>query len=385
MRRTVAFNLAILLLIICLAQFSCSKGNADLENKAGKAVADSTASNDSTTAKDDSASVKKKDEEKKKKEEELIPVETTTITKGSISSYILLSSNLETEKMADIYSRVQGLVEKLNVEEGDYVQRGQVLMELEADEYKLAEERARINYQQQKNAFERAEAMYQKELLSNEEYEQARFTTEGAKIEWQQAKLNLDYTKITSPISGYIVDRFRRLGDRIQPSDKLVTVINTDEMIAVVYIPEKEIEIIEKGQKAFITSGHLKGEEFSGWVKRVSPAVDPNSGTFKVTVGVRNPQNKLRPGMFVNAHIITDTHANAVLIPKTAIVYENENMNVYVVRDSVAHKIVLDVGFQNHEKVEARSEISAGEKVIIVGQSGLKDKTKVKIVVERES
>ncbi|UCE06939.1 MAG: efflux RND transporter periplasmic adaptor subunit [bacterium] len=381
MNRIATYILLTFILSMSLLQIHCSNGSAD--NKKNKDTA--TTAKDDTTTKNDTLTVDEEKNQKENKGEDLIPVETTVIKKGSISSYILLSSNLETEKMADVYSRVQGLVEKIYIEEGDYVKKGQVLMGLEADEYTLAEERALITYQQQKNMFERTESMYTKELLSKEEYEQAKFAFEGAKVEWQQAKLNLDYTKITSPISGVVVERLCRLGDRIQPSDKLFTVINTEEMIVVVYVPEKEIETILKGQKAYVTSSHLEKDQFPGWVKRVSPAVDPQSGTFKVTIGVRNINNKLRPGMFVNAHIITETHNNTILVPKTAIVYENENMNVFVVRDSIAHKIVLKVGFQNHEKVEALADIEAGDKVIVVGQAGLKDKTKVKTVIERES
>jgi membrane fusion protein (multidrug efflux system) len=337
----------------------------------------STAQNDTTKT--------KQDESKKSSEEELIPVETTTIQKGTISSYILLSSNLETEKMADIYSRVQGLVEKIYVEEGDYVKKNQVLMELEAEEYILAEESARVDYEQKKAACERAEAMFKKELYSQQEFEQVKFPMDAAKIAWEQAKLNLSYTKITSPIAGVVGNRFRKPGDRIQPSDKLFTVINLEEMIAVVHVPEREIQRISKGQNAYIFSDNLGNKRYPGWIKRVSPAVDPQSGTFKVTVGVKNVDNELRPGMFVNTHIITDTHIEAVLIPKTAIVYENEKMNVYVVRDSVARKIQLDSGFENYQYIESLSKISEGEKVIVVGQAGLKDSTKVKIISEREN
>jgi membrane fusion protein (multidrug efflux system) len=340
---------------------------------------------DNTEAHNDSTESKKdKDNDKKpNKEDELIPVETTTIQKGSISSYILLSSNLETEKMADVYSRVQGLVEKINVEEGDYVQRDQVLMELEAEEYILAEQSARVDYEQKKAAYERAEAMFKKELFSQQEFEQIKFPMDAAKIAWEQAKLNLSYTKITSPITGVVGNRLRKPGDRIQPSDQLFTVINLEEMIAVVYVPEREIERISKGQEAYLFSDNLKNKRFPGWIKRVSPAVDPQSGTFKVTVGVKNVDNKLRPGIFVNVHIITETHDEAVLIPKTAVVYENENMNVYVVRDSIARKIQLNAGFQNYQYIEALSQISDGDKVIVVGQAGLKDSTKVKIISER--
>jgi membrane fusion protein (multidrug efflux system) len=89
--------------------------------------------------------------------------------------------------------------------------------------------------------------------------------------------------------------------------------------------------------------------------------------------------------MFVNVHLIISTHEDAVLVPKTAIVYENEYMNVFVVRDSIAHKIRLKPGFEDSKKVESLEELKEGDKVIVVGQAGMKDKTKVRIVAEREN
>ncbi len=358
-----------------LLGLNCAGGDARSEN-----------SDEITTASSDSSSTAKKDEEKDsdKEEEELIPVETTIAQTGDISSFLLLSSNLETERMTDVYSRVQGLVEEIYVEEGDYVRKDHVFMKLEADEYALDEAKAEVDFKQEQSKYDRAKRMSEKDLLSKEEFEQAKFALAAKKISWDQAKLNLDYTNISSPISGVIGERLKRPGDRIQPSDKLFTVINTKEMIAVVHIPEKEIRTIRKGQSAYITSQHLEQQQFTGWIKRVSPVVDPASGTFKVTIGIRNTNNRLRPGMFVNTHIITDTHSKTVLIPKTAIVYENENLHVFVVRDSIAHKVTLDVGYQDFEKIESISKIEAGAQVIVVGQAGLKDQTKVKIVAERE-
>jgi membrane fusion protein (multidrug efflux system) len=354
------------LLFASLLLNSCGDGSAR-ENGSGSA---------DSTAVDSSQGDNKKDG----RTADLIPVEVATIEKGTISDYILLSTNLETEKMADIYSRVQGLVERNRAEEGDLVKKGQVLMDLEADEHKLAEEKARLTYLKQKSDFDRMEAMYQQNLLSIEEFETAKFSLQGLEVDWKQAQLNLSYTRITTPITGVVGDRLRKQGDRIQPSDKLFTVINTDEMIAIVYAPEKEMGIVKKNQLAYILSDHLAGEQFEGWIKRVSPVVDPQSGTFKITVGVKNRKGKLRSGMFVNTHIITDTHDDAILIPKRAIVYENEQMSVFVVRDSLAIKINLRVGFQDHEMVEALEGIEEGDQIIVVGQAGLKDKTKVRVV-----
>jgi RND family efflux transporter MFP subunit len=373
-------TLILILFLIIQLHFSCGGGSA----QNGDSTDSDSTSTDSSKAKNDQDG-KSGEDKKKEIQADIIPVEVTTIKRGLISDFILLSTNLETEKMASVYSRVQGLVDNISAEEGDNVKKGQVLMTLEADEYVLAEEKARLNYLSQKSDFERLEAMFKENLLSKEEFEKARFTLQGLEVDWKQAKLNLSYTRITTPIAGVVGDRLIKPGDRIQTTDKLFSVINTSEMIAVVYAPEKELGSVVKNQSAYITSDHLAGEQYEGWIKRVSPVIDPQSGTFKITVGVKNKKNILRAGMFVNTHIITATHENAVLIPKTAIVYENEQMSIYVVKDSIANKVNLKVGFQDHEKIESLEGVEEGDRIIVVGQAGLKDKTKVRIVNERKN
>jgi len=380
MKTKQSVNLIIALIIIAQLNIFCGGGGAQNGDSAGS---------DSISL--DSSNVENKKDgkfrkgEKKEYEADIIPVEITTIKRGLISDFILLSANLETEKMADVFSRVQGLVDNIFAEEGDVVKKGQILMTLEADEYVLAEEKARLNYLSQKSDFDRLEAMFNENLLSKEEFEKAGFVLQGLEVEWKQAKLNLSYTRIKTPIAGVVGDRFIKLGDRIQTTYKLFTVINTSEMIAVVYAPEKQMGNVIKNQSAYITSDHLAGEQYEGWIKRVSPVVDPLSGTFKITIGVKNKNNILRSGMFVNTHIITATHEKAILIPKTAIVYVNEQISVYVVRDSIANKVILKAGFQDHEKIESLEGIEEGDKIIVVGQAGMKDKTKVRIVNERKN
>ncbi len=317
--------------------------------------------------------------------EERIPVEVMPVMRGDISKYLLLSSNLETEVMADVYSRIQGIVDSIFKEEGQYVKKGDVMLTLEAKEYELSEQKARVEYEQQLRNFQRLEKMHQKNLLSDEEYEKAKYQLKAVEIAWNEAKLKLDFTKVRSPISGRVGQRLAKIGERIQPTDKLFSVVDNSQVIAVVYVPEKNMNEVKIGQKAYVTSDYFKDEKFDGWIKRISPVVDPSSGTFKVTVGVRNRSAKLRPGMFVNVHIVLDTHKNVILVPKNAVVYENENMFAYVVRDSVAHKIRLHTDYEDNEKVEVLEGIEEGEPIIVVGQAGMKDQTPVRIVNVREN
>lgn len=370
MRKTSLLNI-IAFLIISLLVIQCGGPSDGKGNK--------NAESDSLKSEEGSKN------DKEALDDDLIPVEVTTIAKGEISDYILLSSNLETEIMADVYSRTQGIVERIYREEGQYVQKGDTMLSLEAKEYELSEEKARVEYERQMSNYKRLEGMHKQELLSDEELEKSKFSLQTAEIQWKEAKLSLDFMQIRSPISGRVGERLAKIGKRIQPTDKLFSVVNNSQVIAVVYVPEKNLNQLRIRQPAFISSDHLDGKQFEGWIKRISPVVDPSSGTFKVTVGVRNLKNMLRPGMFVNVHIIVDTHKDVVLIPKMAVVYENEYMNIYVVKDSVAHKIRLAPGFGDNEKIEALKDIEEGDKIIVVGQAGMKDKTRVKIVAEREN
>jgi len=145
-------------------------------------------------------------------------------------------------------------------------------------------------------------------------------------------------------------------------------------------VPGQYLRNVRVKQVAQIESDFLQDMSFDGYVKRISPVVDPQSGTFKVTLGVHDRWEHLRPGIFVTARIVTDTHASTVLVPKEAIVYDGADRFVFVVRDSTAHRVKLDAGYENSRFVEARSQIDDTTQVIVVGQNGLKDQARIRIV-----
>ncbi len=312
-----------------------------------------------------------------------VPVEVTRLSIGDISSSLLYSSTLETEETVDVYSRIGGLVMEVYAEESQQIQKGQKLLQIEKEEYELAEEKARLEYKTKLADFKRLKALQEEDLLSQEEFDNAELALKQTEIAWKQAALNLKYTTITAPITGVIGDRFVRLGDRIQPSTKLYTITNLDEKIVRIYVPQGEFTKCYLKQRAVITSDVIEGERLDGYVKRISPVIDPQSGTFKVTVAVNDPQNRLRPGMFVNTELIVDTHENTRLIPKSALLYENERTYFFIVSEDSARKIEMQKGFEDAEKVEVLNDLPAGTQVVVLGQNGLKNGSKVRIIVER--
>ena len=134
------------------------------------------------------------------------------------------------------------------------------------------------------------------------------------------------------------------------------------------------------GQPARITTDLLPDDDFPGRIIRISPVVDPNSGTFRVTLAIDDADERLRPGMFVTTRIVTATHDEALLVPKRAVVYDDGYPHVFVVQDSTARKIQLDVGFEDTENLEVLSGVGRGDSIVVVGQNGLKDLARVRVI-----
>ncbi len=313
-----------------------------------------------------------------------IPVEISYVTTGDIADYLMFSAALETEQTITVYSQINGLVVALFVEEGQWVNKGDSLLQLDPREYVLAEQKARVEYDKQLSNFQRLKGLKAKDLVSEEEFETARLNVKQAEIAWKQARLNLAYTTVRAPISGVVGERLVNLGARIQPSVALFTIANLTQKIVKVYVPQNDMAKVHRKQKAIITSDVLPGVSFEGWVKRISPIVDAQSGTFKVTVGVQDPRHQLKPGMFVNVHLIVDTHENVPLIPKTALVYENERSFFFVLEDKQVRKVELQKGYEDAEKVEVRNPIEPNTPVVVVGQNGLKEGNTVRVTRVRQ-
>ena len=305
-------------------------------------------------------------------------VETTFLTARSINSFIVLSSTTETESMVDVYPQVPGIITGLSVEEGDRIAKDDILVQLDDREFLIAEETARVNFLKSESVFIRTNESFEKNIISKLEFDNAKFTMQEIELQWKQAQLNLSYSRVTAPISGIVTQRNVRSGDRVQTSTILFQIVDTSDKIARVFIPENEINRIKIRQKAIIVSEFLDGREFPGYVKRMSPIVDPASGTFKITVGIDDPENTLRPGMFITVRIITAVHENVIAVPKDAIVYDNGLPYVFKVEASLANRIPLKAGFSDDLFIESLDNFSAGDEIIVVGQNGLKDGARIR-------
>ena len=309
-----------------------------------------------------------------------VPVEIASAQRGDISSYLMFSSTIATEAAVEIHPETSGRVEAVLVEEGDHVEAGQILVELDDEQVLIEERESEVELNHLEGGYKRTEEMFRRRLISTQEYEDKLYQLEQARLRREKAQLALEHTHIRAPFSGVLTTRSVQVGARVGPGGKLFDLVKREDLIARVHVPGQYLREVQVRQAAQIESDFLRDMVFEGYVKRISPVVDPQSGTFKVTLGIHDQWEHLRPGIFVTARIVTDTHAGAILVPKEAIVYDGSDRFVFVVRDSTAHRVKLDAGFENSRFVEARSEIADTTQVIVVGQNGLKDQARIRVV-----
>lgn len=321
-----------------------------------------------------------KEETKKgtKTETDAVPVQVISPTRGDISSFLLYSSNVDSDKMVDIYPLTSGIIEKINYYEGDPVKKGAVLAVLDDREASINEKKAKINYEQLKAEYERQKEIFNQNLISKEDYEKLRFRMENAMLDWKQAQLMLSYTRITSPISGVVTKRHIKTGNKITTAQLTFSVVNVKEKIVVVNIPGQERAHLYLKQKSIISAAPL---EIQGSVKRISPAIDPESGTFKVTIEISDPKNSLAVGQFVNVKIVKKVHKNVVLLTKDALIYDGGKIFVFVINEeNKALKKSIKTGFEDGTRVEVVEGVNDKDRVVTAGKSSLRNNTLVKII-----
>lgn len=312
---------------------------------------------------------------------EMVPVETALVTRGAISAFLSFNTTLETEAVVDIYPQTSGQVEALLVEEGRVVKAGEPLLKIEDRELRVDAEESTANFEHLKKTFARNEDLYQRNLINKQDFETQAYQLDQARLRLERAKIRLDYATVRAPFAGVVSAREVQVGARVANGTKLFSLVKLDELVARVFIPGRYLPVVADNQPAVVTSEFLPDRTFNGWVKRISPVIDPKSGTFKVTVGVRGEKpGELPPGLFVGVRVITDTRPDAVLIPKRAVVYEGGERYVFTVVKDRAVKKKLMVGFEDPSNVEALSGFEVGTPVIVLGQSGLKDGSMVRSV-----
>ena len=309
-----------------------------------------------------------------------IPVETAAASRDDI--YAVYSGTAPIEAFADamVIARVGGEVQEILVEEGDSVKAGALLASLDGDRLRLEMRQTHANLQKLQRDHQRNVDLKDRGLISEGDFEKIKYEMDALEATYNLARLELSYTKIIAPIDGVISERFIKVGNTIEVNANAFQVTSLEPLVSYLHVPEREYRRIVPGQPARIAIDALEGSEFTATVARVSPVVDPGTGTFKITIEVSDPTLRLKPGMFGRIDIVFDRHDNALQVPRSAIVDEAGETAVFVVVDQVAYRRVVQTGYADNGFVEILDGLSDQVRFVTVGQNGLKEGSRVSVI-----
>jgi len=321
-----------------------------------------------------------KDEKEKEDDAPTIPVETSTPSRGDIVAVYSGTASIEAFADAQVIAKVGGEVREIYVEEGDDAAAGQILARLDGDRLRFEAQQAEANLLKLQRDFQRNLDLKERSLISAGDFEKIQYEMEALQATASLAKLELSYTEIRAPIDGVISQRYVKVGNTIDVNVPVFQVTSLEPLVSYLHVPEREYRRIEAGQTASIAVDALDGILFEGTVARISPVIDPLTGTFKITIEVSDASRRLKPGMFGRVSIVYDRHENALQIPRNAIIQEAGEPAVFVVEGDIAHRRVVRTGYVEGSRIEILDGLEDGEQIVLVGQTGLKEGSKVSVI-----
>ncbi len=351
-------------------------------------------------------------------------VEVSLVGRGSVADQVEASAVVESELTANLVPEATGIITEILADEGDPVVEGQVLATLENISLGTGAAKARAEVSRLADQASRTRALFEQGAISARDLGEAEHALSTARLSLREASAGYGNTRMVAPFDGVVALRNVKVGELATSATAAFQVVDLDALRVVASFPERELGRIRPGQPVRLASAYETEQGTTGIVQRVSPVVDSNTGTFRVTVSVNPGQDVLRPGQFVTVTVEVGLHEGVPVVPKKAVVYEDGMAVVYRVVDApepeggdeddaegegdeggswwpfggdededaegegeaeepegpklVAERRVVTLGLVDDDWAEVKEGVEPNDTVVTVGQSHLRDGARVR-------
>lgn len=351
-RRPLALLLLAPVLLGVLALGACRKGNGDAQAANGDAAS---------------------------KGPEAVPVEVAVAQRRPIAASYSGTAPLEARGESQVVAKVSGVALSVLAEEGQPVRAGQTLVRLDAARASLQAAQSAAQMRKLENNYARSRQLAAQKLISANDNDQIRYDLENARAANRLSNLEVAYANVTAPISGVIAQRMIKPGNFVQANTPIFTIVDDSRLEAVLNVPERELATLRAGLPVTLDVDALPGRSFEGRIDRVAPVVDPKSGTFRVTCTF-DGSGTLQPGMFGRIRIDYDQRADALTVPRVALLEDEGEPALFVVRGGKAARVPVKLGYLDGQWAEIRGGIKAGDQVVTAGMVALRDGSAVQVI-----
>lgn len=308
-----------------------------------------------------------------------IPVEVQPVARRSIAASYSGTASLEPLAESQVVAKTSGVALQVLVEEGQAVKAGQVLVRLDPDRARLQAAQSSAQLNKLEANFARSQQLANQQLISQNDIEQLRYDVENMRAVNRLANLELSYTNVIAPISGVIASRSIKTGNFVQINTPIFRIVDNSRLEATLNVPERELATLKSGLPVKLQADALPGQQFEGIVDRIAPVVDSGSGTFRVICSF-DAAGVLQPGMFGRISVDYDQRANALVVPRNALLDDDNDPAVYAVRDGKAVRVPVTLGYVDGSVVEVREGLEEGVQVVTAGKLALREGSSVQVI-----
>ena len=307
-------------------------------------------------------------------------VDVTESQPRSFDHYVQTQGRIEAENNILISARSMGVVEKIFVQEGQQVTKGQVLAQIDNSLIQTSIESMQSQLELANTVFERQKNLWDQKIGTEVQYLQAKTNKESLEKQLAALKEQNDMTRIKAPVSGVIDHIHVKVGENIAPGMPALRIVNNNELKLVSSVSEAYVAQVKRGNKVIVEIPELS-KVLTGKVSFVGRNIDPMSRTFAVEVDLPS-EAELRPNMTATVKVVFNTADQALVVPVNTIQTLNNEKIIYVAEKDgsryVARRktVKIDGVFNNQAQVQG---LNPGDQVITFGYQGLNDGEVIKI------
>jgi len=286
--------------------------------------------------------------------------------------------NARANESVDVSSKISNIVTAVKFRDGERVQRGQVLVQLDDAQVRAEVAAAEAAVTESESQYNRSRELLSTQALSKSSFDQLEATLKSNRAKLAAANARLEDTVIRAPFSGRVGLRRVSVGSLINPGSVITTLDDTSVIKLDFAVPENFLAPLRAGLAVRATAPAFPGRTFAGKVASIDSRVDQATRSVIVRALLANEDGALKPGMFLNVALANDER-EALVIPEEALTPEAERQFVFVVADDKAERREVRIGGRRPGSVEIIAGLAAGEKVIIEGTQKVRDGSAVRV------
>lgn len=313
----------------------------------------------------------------------LMPVETVVIEPSDFNDFVRVSGTVEAIEDAVVSAETSGRILSIK-ERGERVEKGEAIARLDDRQIQAQYQVAKAGYELAEDTFNRLESLYADSIVSTQDYNSARAQRDQAKSQLDQAEKQLQDARIEAPFSGRIEERFIRTGELINPGMPVVRLVNTDRVRVVSGVPERYSGEITEGSRAELQFRASNGESRESRVTYAGNVLDAETRTFAIEVELSNSGQTLKPEMVVDLVIDRKTLTDVIVVPRTAILRNEDGESVFVATEQNGSKIArivnVTTGPASGTLIQINSGLEEGDEMVVSGVRSLSEGDELNIL-----